>query len=284
MPAGSLFGGDSKLTGSLFGGETKPMGSIFGNPTNGGLFGSKPADGAKPVVGSLFGNTSGSLFGSNGAPTSGSLFGSKPSGGIFGDKPPGSTLFGGNPGESLFGSNKSIFGVGFGKKDDNKKDENEDADGNYIAPNEPPSIAIEDASTVKSPFIKLFERDISKFKVDKPADIKKNCGIGKVSLQKCEFGKEDSAKITIFKVIFKNSIGKILYEGTILNKASKIRAVVEKAHKNQLKIAVACKDLDGIMKLQYCKLNFLRTDDQKIFEEEFNKALDFIVKASEEKK
>ncbi len=67
-----------------------------------------------------------------------------------------------------------------------------------------------------------------------------------MSLQKCEFGQDDSAKITLFKVIFKNSIGKILYEGTILNKASKIRAVVEKAHKNQVKIAVACKDADGL--------------------------------------
>tara|TARA_B110000285_G_scaffold222498_1_gene276753 strand:+ start:661 stop:810 length:150 start_codon:yes stop_codon:yes gene_type:complete len=42
-------------------------------------------------------------------------------------------------------------------------------------------------------------------------------------------------------VIFKNSIGKILYEGTILNN-SKIRPVVEKTHKNQIKISIAYKE------------------------------------------
>lgn len=114
---------------------------------------------------------------------------------------------------------------------------------------------VEDVVAVKSPFTKLFEREISKYKVDKPAEQKRNCGIGKVSIQKCEFGKEDAAKITVYKVIFKNTIGKILYEGTILNN-SKIRPIVEKAHKNQIKISIAYKEKDKKLEVQFCKLNF----------------------------
>jgi len=129
----------------------------------------------------LFGNTSGSLFGNGGAPTS--LFGSKPAGSsLFGNKPAGSTLFGGKPGESLFGQQESIFGKNIGKKDDNKDDENEDGEGNYVTPDELPSVVIEDKVAVKSPFTKLYEREISKYKIDKPADQKRNCGIGKVSI------------------------------------------------------------------------------------------------------
>ena len=91
-------------------------------------------------------------------------------------------MFGGKPGESLFGQQESIFGKGFGKKDDNQKDEAEDDEGNYVTPDEPPSVVIEDKAAVKSPFTKIFEREISKFKVDKPAEQKRNCGIGKVSI------------------------------------------------------------------------------------------------------
>jgi len=159
---------------------------LFGNSgsTGGGLFGSKPADNGTKPAGSLFGNgtTGGSLFGNSGAPT-GSLFGGQPGGSsLFGAKPAGSTLFGGKPGESLFGQQESIFGKGFGKKDDNEKDENEDDNGNYITQDEPPSVVIEDKVAVKSPFTKLYEREITKYKVCKPEELKKNCGIGKVSI------------------------------------------------------------------------------------------------------
>ena len=85
-----------------------------------GLFGPKAANVDKPA-GGLFGNTSRSLFGNNGAQKTTSLFGNAPASGssLFGEKPAGSTLFGGKPGESLFGQQESIFGKGFGKKDDN---------------------------------------------------------------------------------------------------------------------------------------------------------------------
>ena len=62
-------------------------------------------------------------------------------------------------------------------------------------------------------------------------------GIGKVSIQKGVFG-EDENKITIYKVIFKNSLGKILYDSSISKVYSKMRKIEEKAYKNQLKVAV----------------------------------------------
>ena len=62
-------------------------------------------------------------------------------------------------------------------------------------------------------------------------------GIGKVSIQKGVFG-EDENKITIYKVIFKNSLGKILYDSSISKVYSKMRKIEEKAYKNQLKVAL----------------------------------------------
>ena len=50
---------------------------------------------------------------------------------------------------------------------------------------------------------------------------------------KGEFG-----EVTLYKVIFKNNIGKILYDSSISGAASKHKKVAAKAYKNQLKIAV----------------------------------------------
>lgn len=60
-----------------------------------------------------------------------------------------------------------------------------------------------------------------------------------MSIQKGEFGKEDK-KAIIYKVIFKNNIGKILFDSNISGAASKLKKIEEKSFKNQLKIAI-CK-------------------------------------------
>jgi len=39
-------------------------------------------------------------------------------------------------------------------------------------------------------------------------------------------------------LIFKNSLGKILYDGSISKTFSKMRKIEEKSYKNQLKIAI----------------------------------------------
>lgn len=90
-----------------------------------------------------------------------------------------------------------------------------------------------------SPFEKVYEVDADKFKIISPE--KQNCGIGKISIHKGEFGSSGEAsksKLVVYKVIFKNSIGKTLYDASISGKFSKFRKVPEKDYKNQLKIAV----------------------------------------------
>ena len=65
-------------------------------------------------------------------------------------------------------------------------------------------------------------------------------GIGKVQILKMEVETTDGKDpITIYKVVFKNLIGKILYKSSITATGSKERKIVEKSFKNQIKIAVA---------------------------------------------
>ena len=72
--------------------------------------------------------------------------------------------------------------------------------------------------------------------------------------------------MTLFKVIFKNNIGKILYESNISGAASKHKRVEAKAYKNQLKIAVCRQNAETKkMQVQHCLINFLRSDDLEDF-------------------
>ena len=87
--------------------------------------------------------------------------------------------------------------------------------------------------------------------------------------------------MVIFKVIFKNNIGKILYDANISAKFSKLRKIEEKAYKNQLKIAV-CKMNPDTKKaaLQFCLINFHRNDDLVAFEKEFTGAMEALKQKS----
>jgi len=64
---------------------------------------------------------------------------------------------------------------------------------------------------------KIFEKEVTKLKQIVPE--KKVFGIGRLSIQKAELG-ENENKISLYKIIFKNSIGKLLYEGSISGKFS----------------------------------------------------------------
>ena len=89
----------------------------------------------------------------------------------------------------------------------------------------------------ESPFIKVYEVETDKLKVVTPE--KRNCGIGKVSIHKIEIEAKDAKpKTVIYKIVYKNVIGKMLYDANISGKFSKVRKIPEKAYKNQLKIAV----------------------------------------------
>ena len=130
----SLFGSLKESTGS----------SLFGNTNGKSLFGNTDRK-----TTSLFGNT---------APGT-SLFGSKPAeGGLFGAKPSGS-LFASNT--SLFGAQTSIF-TKEGEKKEGTNDGNEDE--LYKNDEEHPSVVLEDTQVQKSPFTKVLEKEVPKFK------------------------------------------------------------------------------------------------------------------------
>jgi hypothetical protein len=95
------------------------------------------------------------------------------------------------------------------------------------AEEEPPTVTLGDYKGVKSPYEKVFEKEVQKFKISTPIELKKNCGLGKVSILKGVFN-----GIAVFKVIHKNTIGKILYDSNVSGVYSKLRKVPEKSHKN----------------------------------------------------
>jgi len=90
-----------------------------------------------------------------------------------------------------------------------------------------------------------------------------------------EFGasEEDKGKkCVIFKVVFKNNIGKILYDCNISGAVSKLRKIEEKSFKNQLKIAV-CRAHEKKQQLHYCLINFGRSEDMDQFKTHFEAAV-----------
>ena len=116
----------------------------------------------------------------------------------------------------------------------------------------------------KSPFRKIFELTVEKFKIATPLTQKKNLQNGKVSIHRGEF---DST--IMCKIIFQNNIGKNLFEANI-SAACKYRRVTEKVQKNQLKIAaIKTNPETKKFEMQYCLINFTREDDIKQFEKHF---------------
>lgn len=123
----------------------------------------------------------------------------------------------------------------------------------------------EDVNT-PNPFSKKFEKTVDKFKLVTPQ--KKNLGQGKLSIQFGEFG-EGATKVKVYKVVFRNSIGKTLYEANISGKFSKVRKVDEKAAKNQVKIALVKMNQETKQpRVEYCKVNLQRTTDLEEFVKE----------------
>lgn len=119
---------------------------------------------------------------------------------------------------------------------------NEDDDGMYRnEEDEEPTVRLgSDVNQPDNPFTKLFDRIVDKLKYepqgakkDSNTKTKQSCGNGKVTIDFAEMGEQ---KTKLYKLIFRNSIGKTLYEASIVGKHSKIRKVPEKAQKNQVKV------------------------------------------------
>jgi len=92
----------------------------------------------------------------------------------------------------------------------------------------------------------------------------------------------DKKPTIIYKVVFKNAIGKVLYKSEIRANGSRHRRIPEKVFKNQLKIAVAFQDEETkAWSLEYCLINFNRHDDLEEFEKSLTEAIDALKPAKQ---
>lgn len=94
-------------------------------------------------------------------------------------------------------------------------------------------------------------------------------GNGNLSIEVADV---NGAKVYI--VVFRNQIGKTLYQGTISTKYSKKRRIEEKTYKLQLKLALVSKDVTTKkLEVNHCLINFSRSDDLNQFEKDFDDAV-----------
>lgn len=99
-------------------------------------------------------------------------------------------------------------------------------------------------------------------------------GKGHISIEVADI---NNSKVYI--CVFRNLIGKNLYQGTISAKYSKKRRIEEKAMKQQLKLALVTKDaITKKVKVDYLVVSFTRSDDLKQFEGMFDEALETLKK------
>lgn len=81
----------------------------------------------------------------------------------------------------------------------------------------------------KDVFEKLHYVSVGKLKIVHPVDMKKPMGSGNLSIQKAEVGEQ---KHTLIKLVFRNGIGKILFNGILDKKFAKCKELIEKPWKN----------------------------------------------------
>lgn len=88
----------------------------------------------------------------------------------------------------------------------------------------------------------------------------------------------------IYTIVFRNLIGKTLYQGSLNATQSKKRRVEEKAMKLQLKLALLSKDVvTKKFKVDHIVVSFSRTEELKEFEEKFEQAIENLKKPAEKK-
>ena len=95
----------------------------------------------------------------------------------------------------------------------------------------------------------------------------------------------EMGEFCVYYVIFRNKIGKTLYQANLQKTHSKTKVLEEKPHREQLKCSVAYKpepkEKNQKLRLQHLKLSFSKAEDRPIFEKAFNEALKKDDKATE---
>ncbi|EGR33511.1 hypothetical protein IMG5_051080 [Ichthyophthirius multifiliis] len=252
----SLFGNINITPGSsLFSNNNNSSPSLF----SGSLFSNNP-----PNTGALF---SGGLFTNNGQNTNntsipnifatgtnaGGLFGNMPinqqiTGGLFGN------LAANNNNNDLFGQKKKEGGC---SDDDNG---GEDDDEPNTASPEPDVTKVENKYQYEEPFVKLFEKNVTKFKLMTNDVLDK----GFVSIEKLK--DNESAPVTF---VYRNQIKKIIYQANIYKGLSKVSKIGD----NLKNIKVTCISFseDKKPQAQIVKLQFQEDNDGEEFIQEMEK-------------
>ena len=109
---------------------------------------------------------------------------------------------------------------------------------------------------------------------------KLSLGRGYLSLETAPLGQS-----SVYLVVFRNLIGKTLYNASVSAIHSKKRRVEEKAMKLQLKVALLGKDsVTQKPKVDHCVISFSRGEDLKEFEQKFEEAVEKLKEALPSKK
>jgi hypothetical protein len=88
----------------------------------------------------------------------------------------------------------------------------------------------------------------------------------------------------VYIIVFRNLIGKTLYQGTLSAVHSKKRRIEEKAMKLQLKLALLVKDAETKkFRPDHVVVSFSRSEELKEFEEKFDNAISEVKKSGEKK-
>ena len=194
----------------------------------------------------------------------------------------------------MFAGNNSLFG-GQKAKGQDEDEEEEDGDEGSVKSDGPPaynpdgtlipgvtdkptSLKIESKPIAPSPYQKEFNSMIEKFKIlprPAPKGEEKKDESKKVTMGKGHLSIESALanETRVYLVVFRNLIGKTLYQGTITVQHAKKRRIEEKAMKLQLKLALLVKDSKGFH-VEHAVASFSKSDDLKSFEEKFDRAID----------
>jgi hypothetical protein len=88
----------------------------------------------------------------------------------------------------------------------------------------------------------------------------------------------------VYIIVFRNLIGKTLYQGTLSAVHSKKRRIEEKAMKLQLKLALLVKDAETKkFRPDHVVISFSKSEELKEFEEKFETAISELKKGGETK-
>ena len=172
-----------------------------------------------------------------------------------------------------------------------------DSDASKLIPgvtDKPIKLNIQSRPPEKSPYTKVFnviisnlliltiQKVVEKFKIlpkstpAKKGDEETKGEDKKISMGKGYFSLEEASvnDSSVFIVVFRNLIGKTLYQGSFSAVHSKKRRIEEKAMKLQLKLALLVKDTETQkFKVDYVVISFSRMEELKEFEEKFDEAI-----------